>query len=45
MITKVDYLKHLGVDVVWLSPIFKSPQVSSTSDRIAKTKAVGGHGL
>jgi len=28
IISKLDYLKELGVDVVWLSPIFKSPQVS-----------------
>jgi 1,4-alpha-glucan branching enzyme len=27
VISKVDYLKKLGVDVVWLSPIFESPQV------------------
>lgn len=25
--SKLDYLKHLGVDVVWTSPIYKSPQV------------------
>lgn len=24
--SKLDYLKSLGVDVVWLSPIYKSPQ-------------------
>lgn len=27
IISRVDYLKDLGVDIVWLSPIFKSPQV------------------
>lgn len=27
IISKVDYLKLLGVDIVWLSPIFESPQV------------------
>ena len=27
VISKVDYLKQLGVDTVWLSPIFESPQV------------------
>ncbi|HAD06086.1 MAG TPA: glucohydrolase, partial [Anaerolineaceae bacterium] len=27
MIEKVDYLKWLGVDAVWLSPHFPSPQV------------------
>lgn len=31
VISKVDYLKHLGVDVVWLSPIFQSPQVDMVS--------------
>lgn len=24
--SKLDYLKDLGVDVVWLSPIYRSPQ-------------------
>ena len=27
IISRADYLKDLGVDIVWLSPIFKSPQV------------------
>lgn len=26
IIQKLDYLKDLGVDVIWLSPVFKSPQ-------------------
>ncbi|EEY23969.1 alpha-glucosidase [Verticillium alfalfae VaMs.102] len=26
LISKVDYLSDLGVDVVWVSPIFASPQ-------------------
>ena len=26
IISKLDYLKYLGVDVLWLSPIYKSPQ-------------------
>ncbi|TKA72639.1 hypothetical protein B0A55_05984 [Friedmanniomyces simplex] len=30
--SKLDYLKHLGVDIVWLSPIFKSPQVDMGYD-------------
>ena len=25
IIQKLDYLKELGVDVLWLSPIYKSP--------------------
>jgi oligo-1,6-glucosidase len=32
VISKLDYLKHLGVDVVWLSPIYKSPQVDMGYD-------------
>lgn len=31
IISRVDYLKNLGVDIVWLSPIFKSPQVDMVS--------------
>lgn len=26
MIQKLDYLKNLGIDVIWLSPVFDSPQ-------------------
>lgn len=25
ILEKIDYLKHLGVDILWLSPCFKSP--------------------
>jgi glycosidase len=25
IISKLDYLKELGVDIVWLSPIYQSP--------------------
>lgn len=25
IISKLDYLKELGIDVIWLSPVFKSP--------------------
>lgn len=31
IISRVDYLKNLGVDIVWLSPIFKSPQIDMVS--------------
>jgi glycosidase len=27
--SKVDYLKDLGVDMVWLCPIYESPMVDS----------------
>ncbi|TPX30383.1 hypothetical protein SmJEL517_g06035 [Synchytrium microbalum] len=29
---KIPYLKDLGVDVIWLSPIYKSPQVDNGYD-------------
>jgi oligo-1,6-glucosidase len=32
MITTLDYLKDLGVDAVWLSPMFDSPQVDMGYD-------------
>ncbi|KLO11209.1 glycoside hydrolase family 13 protein [Schizopora paradoxa] len=32
IITKLDYLKDLGVDALWLCPIFKSPQVDMGYD-------------
>ncbi|KAH9874816.1 hypothetical protein IAQ61_004006, partial [Plenodomus lingam] len=32
IIQKIDYLKDLGVDVVWLSPIYKSPQADMGYD-------------
>lgn len=32
IISKCDYLKELGVDVVWLSPVYKSPQVDMGYD-------------
>jgi glycosidase len=32
ILSKLDYLKALGVDVVWLSPILESPQVDMGYD-------------
>ena len=32
VISKLDYIQGLGVDIVWLSPIFKSPQVDMGYD-------------
>ncbi|KAH7326523.1 family 13 glycoside hydrolase [Stachybotrys elegans] len=32
IIARVDYLHKLGVDILWLSPIFKSPQVDMGYD-------------
>ncbi|QFT88662.1 Trehalose-6-phosphate hydrolase [Bacillus sp. THAF10] len=32
IIQKLDYLKELGVDVIWLTPIYKSPQKDNGYD-------------
>ena len=32
IISKLDYLKELGIDIVWLSPIYKSPFVDQGYD-------------
>ena len=32
IIEKLDYLKQLGVDVIWLNPIYQSPQVDNGYD-------------
>ncbi|KAK0947534.1 hypothetical protein LTR29_001142 [Friedmanniomyces endolithicus] len=32
IISKLDYLKDLGVDVIWLSPVYKSPFVDNGYD-------------
>ncbi|WP_342559586.1 alpha-glucosidase [Psychrobacillus sp. FSL W7-1457] len=32
IITKLDYLKELGIDVIWVSPFFKSPNADNGYD-------------
>ena len=32
IISKLDYLKKLGIDIIWLSPIYKSPFVDQRSE-------------
>ncbi len=32
IISKLDYVKALGVDVIWLCPIFASPQIDMGYD-------------
>ncbi|KAG4220232.1 hypothetical protein PC116_g31289, partial [Phytophthora cactorum] len=32
LVSKLDYLHQLGVDVVWLSPVFESPQADMGYD-------------
>lgn len=31
-LSKIDYLHELGVDVIWMSPIFESPQMDMGYD-------------
>ena len=40
IISKLDYLKDLGVDIVWLSPIYKSPLADEGYD-IADYYSIG----
>ena len=40
ILSKLDYLKALGVDIIWLSPIYKSPFVDQGYD-IADYYAIG----
>lgn len=32
IIAKLDYLKHLGVDAIWLTPVYQSPMVDNGYD-------------
>lgn len=32
IISKLDYLKELGIDILWLSPVYKSPMVDQGYD-------------
>ena len=32
IINKLDYLKNLGVDIIWISPIYQSPFVDQGYD-------------
>ncbi len=40
IISRLDYLKQLGIDIIWLSPIYKSPFVDQGYD-IADYYAIG----
>ena len=31
IISKLDYLKELGIDAIWLSPVFKSPRTTTAT--------------
>ena len=32
IIQRLDYIKQLGVDVIWLNPIYKSPDIDGGYD-------------
>lgn len=32
IISKLDYLKHLGIDAIWLTPVYESPMVDNGYD-------------
>ena len=32
IISRLDYLQHLGIDAIWLSPVCKSPQADNGYD-------------
>ena len=32
IIDKLDYLKELGIDIIWISPIYQSPLVDQGYD-------------
>ena len=40
IISKLDYLKELGIDILWLSPIYRSPLVDQGYD-ISDYYAIG----
>ena len=47
IISKLDYLKELGIDIIWLSPIYKSPFVDQgydISDYYATTVLINTNG-
>ena len=37
MISKLDYIKSLGIDMVWLNPVYASPNKDNGYDICAKT--------
>ena len=33
IISKLDYLSYLGIDVIWLSPVYSSPNADNGYDK------------
>lgn len=44
ILQKIDYIASLGVDAVWLSPIFESPQIDMGYDISDYEKVYGPYG-
>ena len=47
MIEKLDYLKELGINAVWMSPVYASPNVDNgydISDYFADNGRIRNHG-
>ncbi len=44
IIEKIDYIKKLGIDVIWLCPIYKSPNVDNGYDISDYRKVMNGFG-
>ncbi|KAK5232891.1 hypothetical protein LTR47_006118 [Exophiala xenobiotica] len=44
LVSKIDYLSQLGVDVVWLSPMFESPQADMGYDISDYQKVYAAYG-
>ena len=38
---KLDYLKELGIDVIWLSPVYQSPEADNGYD-MKRMRAASG---
>ena len=40
LIEKLDYLENLGIDVIWLSPMYPSPLSNTISIYLAKSSQI-----
>ena len=39
VISKLDYLQELGVEIVWLSPVYPSPMATTSPTTMTSTRA------
>ena len=46
IISRLDYLKYLGIDVIWLSPVYKSPNDDNgVFERLCLHARYSNHGI